>query len=273
MLISKAIKGISKNLFVQTKIFQMQKFPRQTVLTIGQKEFIMIKKELFTMTKINKIKKILAGAAAALIGCQALFFGTALNASAAIQGDVSGNGKIDLQDVIIIAGFILRPNTLTAAQQKTADYNGDGRVNLQDVIGIAGEILSKSKPANTVDSAAMQKINEVVRLVNAERAKKGISPVKLNTTLMNAAMRRAKEIKTLFSHDRPDGSSCFTVLDEYKISYGYCGENIAYGYGTPENVMNGWVNSSGHYANIMNSSYKEIGVGYYQDHWVQLFIG
>lgn len=226
------------------------------------------------MIKISKIKKIITSATAALIGCQMLFFSTSFSVSAAIQGDISGNGVIDLQDAIIIAGFILNPNSLTAAQQKIADYNGDGKVNLMDAIGIAGEIISKMpKPANTVDSATLKKINEVVKLVNAERAKKGISPVKLDTNLRNAAMRRAKEINTSFSHDRPDGSSCFTVLDEYKISYGTCGENIAYGYGTPENVMNGWVNSPGHYANIMNSSFTKIGVGYYKDHWVQLFIG
>lgn len=225
------------------------------------------------MIRINKVKKFLAAAAAALMGCQMLFFGTPLNASAVIQGDISGDGSIDLQDAIIIAKFILNPSSLTAAQQKIADYNSDGKVDLQDAIGIAKEILYKPKPVNTVDSATMKKINEVVKLVNAERAKKGISPVKLNTDLRNAAMRRAKEINTSFSHDRPDGSSCFTVLGEYEISYRYCGENIAYGYGTPENVMNGWVNSPGHYGNIMNSSYTEIGVGYYQDHWVQLFIG
>lgn len=225
------------------------------------------------MIKINKTKKILAAAAAALIGCQMLFFGAPLNASAVIQGDISGNGSIDLEDAVIIAKFILNPSSLTAAQQKIADYNSDGKVDLQDAVGIAKEILYKSKPIGYVDNATMKKINEVVKLVNAERAKKGISPVKLNTDLRNAAMRRAKEITTLFSHDRPDGSSCFTVLDQYEISYRYCGENIAYGYGTPENVMNGWVNSPGHYGNIMSSSYTEIGVGYYQDHWVQLFIG
>ncbi len=90
-------------------------------------------------------------------------------------------------------------------------------------------------------------------------------------------MARAKELEALFSHTRPDGSSCFTVLGEYGISYSGAGENIAAGQRSPEEVMNSWMNSQGHRENIMQDSYEKIGVGHYQgqdgtQYWVQLFI-
>ena len=87
---------------------------------------------------------------------------------------------------------------------------------------------------------------------------------------------RAREIKRQFSHTRPDGSSFSTALTQQGVSYNRSGENIAYGQRTPEAVMEGWMNSSGHRANILNASFRNIGVGLYQDengvkHWVQLF--
>ena len=91
-------------------------------------------------------------------------------------------------------------------------------------------------------------------------------------------MVRAQELTELFSHTRPDGQDCFSVYSEFGITYYNAGENIAAGSSTPEGVMNQWVNSSGHYANIINSKFTELGVGYvyapdspYGYYWVQLF--
>jgi len=119
-------------------------------------------------------------------------------------------------------------------------------------------------------------IEEVVRLVNVERAKAGISPVVGSSSLNSAAKIRAGEIITSFSHTRPDGTSCFTVLKQLNISYSAAGENIASGQATPQQVMTGWMNSEGHRANIMNPSFGKLGVGYvtggsYGHNWVQLF--
>ena len=92
--------------------------------------------------------------------------------------------------------------------------------------------------------------------------------------LVNA--ERAKEIETSFSHTRPNGSSFSTVLTENGITFRGSGENIAWGQRTPEEVMNGWMNSEGHRANILNPKFKKIGVGFYQNaegrnYWTQLF--
>lgn len=117
---------------------------------------------------------------------------------------------------------------------------------------------------------------EVIRLVNIERQNEGLAPLKADELVSQAAYKRAQEIKTTFDHTRPDGTSCFTVLKEYGISYRAAGENIAKGSPTPERVVDGWMNSAGHRANILNENFTTIGVGYYVDstgtaHWAQLF--
>ena len=119
-------------------------------------------------------------------------------------------------------------------------------------------------------------IQEVVNLVNIERAKEGLSALKIDTKVQAAAQVRAKECEQLFSHTRPDGSSFATALKEQNVSYRSAGENIAWGQHSPEEVMEAWMNSAGHRANIMNPNFTTIGVGYYEnargiDYWCQLF--
>ncbi|MCI8363556.1 MAG: hypothetical protein HFG34_01200 [Eubacterium sp.] len=118
---------------------------------------------------------------------------------------------------------------------------------------------------------------KVLKLVNKERAKVGRKALKLDTSLNRAAKVRAKEITKVFSHDRPDGSSCFSIMKEMGISYRAVGENIAAGQPTPEEVVNSWMNSEGHRANILSQDFEKLGVGYvktggvYKHYWVQLF--
>lgn len=127
------------------------------------------------------------------------------------------------------------------------------------------------------ESGGVQEAAEAVTsLVNAARRDAGLSELELDADLCAAAQARAQEIAQSFSHTRPDGSSCFTILEEFGISYRAAGENIAMGQRTPEEVMDGWMNSSGHRANILNGTFTSIGVGYYVDgagaaHWVQIF--
>lgn len=120
-----------------------------------------------------------------------------------------------------------------------------------------------------------QMAQEVIRLVNEERAKVGKTPLQYNVKLQQAAMVRAKEISTFYSHDRPDGRDGLTVLGEYGVG---CpdGENIAKGSLTPERVMYIWMNSQGHRAAILSPTATHIGVGFYKSpkggyYWVQDF--
>lgn len=122
---------------------------------------------------------------------------------------------------------------------------------------------------------------EVVRLVNVERAKEGLPALGTFDSLTKAAEIRAPETAKLFSHDRPDGSSCFTALDATGASKGAytSGENIAAGSSTAADVVEQWMNSPGHRANILNKDFTHIGVGYsksnsgYGHYWVQMFVG
>ncbi len=118
---------------------------------------------------------------------------------------------------------------------------------------------------------------QVVNLVNEERAKAGVSALVLDETLASAAMVRATEIETSFSHTRPDGRSFSTVLSDMGIQYRRSGENIAWGQQSPKAVMEGWMNSKGHRANILNPNFTKIGVGYRKNaagrtYWTQLFM-
>ena len=80
-----------------------------------------------------------------------------------------------------------------------------------------------------------------------------------------------------FSHTRPNGSNCFSVLEFYSVDCFSSGENIAVGYPTPAEVVNGWKNSSGHYANMVSDKYNKLGVGMSKlqtgsnEYWTQIF--
>lgn len=131
---------------------------------------------------------------------------------------------------------------------------------------------SQNSDADTGDYA-----QKVLELVNNERAKAGKSALSWDDDIASCASIRAKELTQMFSHVRPNGSSCFTVFDENGVPSGYAGENIAAGQSTPAQVMDSWMHSSGHKANILNSNYKKLGVGFYNGggtynyYWVQLF--
>ena len=120
--------------------------------------------------------------------------------------------------------------------------------------------------------------DEVIRLVNKQRTANGLSKFTTSNKLSDVAQTRAKELTESYSHTRPDGSSCFTALREANIDYTAAGENIAAGYSTPEAVVEGWMNSKAHRANILNPNYSKIGVGYFADgsgygsYWVQVFV-
>ena len=99
----------------------------------------------------------------------------------------------------------------------------------------------------------------------------------MNVKAVQAAEIRAKEIVTSFSHTRPNGSSFATALTESGVNFKTAGENIAWGQKTPQEVMNVWMNSQGHRANILNTTFTEIGIGVYQEpsgtmYWTQLFL-
>ncbi|MBR1529351.1 MAG: hypothetical protein IJ642_08640 [Oscillospiraceae bacterium] len=129
-----------------------------------------------------------------------------------------------------------------------------------------------------VTSAADQyqdKRDEVIMLVNEQRTALGKSELYEAELLNQAAQLRAEEIIDNFSHIRPDGRAGYTAFTDLGGVYMAVGENIAYGYPTEADVMNGWMNSDGHRGNILNDAYHAMGVGVAAKgnvlYWVQLF--
>ena len=118
---------------------------------------------------------------------------------------------------------------------------------------------------------------EVVRLVNQQRAKYGLGALKMNAELSDGARIKSEDMykNKYFSHTSPKYGSPFDMMKKFGITYRYAGENIAYGYRTPQDVVTAWMNSTGHRENILSKNFTEIGVGYYQsgNHWTQWFKG
>jgi len=112
--------------------------------------------------------------------------------------------------------------------------------------------------------------SQVITLLNEQRVNNGLSPLTADSTLTAAAMQRAAETVIYFSHTRPNGSRCFTAFDG-----GWRGENIAAGQADPDEVITGWMNSTGHRENILKANYTSVGVGCFNykgiNFWVQCF--
>lgn len=123
-----------------------------------------------------------------------------------------------------------------------------------------------------------QAAEEILHLVNVERRKAGVPALKLSRELYRPAMIRAREIIKSFSHTRPNGLPFSSVF--YGISYKTVGENLAAGQTSCEMVVQQWMDSPGHRANILNKKFKFLGVAYiydgkgrYKHYWVQEFKG
>lgn len=119
--------------------------------------------------------------------------------------------------------------------------------------------------ADIHDDAEAEKIDarylRVLELVNDERAENGISPVSWSETAANAAVKRAVECSSFFDHTRPDGRAFYTAFDDIKApAYSAVGENLAIGYSSPDEVVNAWMASPGHRANILNNRFDTMGV-------------
>lgn len=128
----------------------------------------------------------------------------------------------------------------------------------------------------SLDSTVTEYEQEVIRLVNEIRADNGLKPLTYDWELSRVARYKSQDMKDnrYFSHTSPVYGSPFQMIKNFGISFRSAGENIARGYATPQAVVNGWMNSSGHRANILSSSFTKIGVGYVADgnYWTQMFI-
>ena len=128
-------------------------------------------------------------------------------------------------------------------------------------------------PDSSADKVGDDYAEQVLKLVNKERKANGLDPVVLDEGLCAVADLRAKEIGTYFSHTRPNGKDCFSAVDEAGIDYSRVSENIAKGQKSTKQVVESWMNSEMHRANILDGKVTALGVGYDPDTdcWVQVF--
>ncbi|SES90175.1 uncharacterized protein, YkwD family [Salinibacillus kushneri] len=141
----------------------------------------------------------------------------------------------------------------------------------------AQEQAKETENSQSQESNLSQFEQEVVDLTNQEREKQGLAPLKIDKELSKVAREKSRDMaeNNYFSHNSPNYGSPFNMMKSYGITYRTAGENIAKGQRTPEEVVNGWMNSEGHRANILNENFTHIGVGYVEqgNHWTQQFIG
>lgn len=127
------------------------------------------------------------------------------------------------------------------------------------------------------DASVLNYEKEVIRLVNEIRAQNGLKALSYDWELSRVARYKSQDMRDnkYFSHTSPVYGSPFQMIKNFGITYRSAGENIARGQATPQAVVNAWMNSSGHRANILNASFTHIGVGYVADgrYWTQMFIG
>lgn len=217
------------------------------------------------------LKKLISFAAAAVIASCCITASAAGTAKG--SGDVNGDGVVNAADVIKVASQVKGFSTLSSSEKKRADVNGDGKVDSLDINILACSVKGVSEKDEVSD--AEQYAEEMVRLINKERTSRGLSKLAYSPELCKAADIRVNEITTRYDHVRPNGSQWYTVFEKVGISYTGVAENIAYGYSTPASAMNGFMNSAMHRENILNGSYKYVGIGVIEVngtyYWVQHF--
>lgn len=187
---------------------------------------------------------------------------------------LAGNVTPDLE------GTVYQSEALVAKKQELAEAsknnNSSDNTTQKPNTSQSGNSSQNQNNSNTSSGYVDSYANEVLTLVNEQRSQAGLGALSWDSNLASAANVRAKEIVSSFSHTRPDGSACFTAVVN-DGSYMTLGENIAYGYTGASSVMNGWMNSEGHRANILNGSFTKLGVScYYENgtyYWVQIFGG
>ncbi|WP_095021572.1 CAP domain-containing protein [Bacillus thuringiensis] len=139
---------------------------------------------------------------------------------------------------------------------------------------------TEQKPAEQKPAEEAKSLSEfeqrVVELTNAERAKQGLPALKVDTELSKVARIKSEDMQknNYFDHNSPTYGSPFDMMKKFGISYTSAGENIAQGQRTPEEVVQAWMNSAGHRANILNNGFTHIGVGNVEsgNYWTQQFI-
>jgi uncharacterized protein YkwD len=112
--------------------------------------------------------------------------------------------------------------------------------------------------------ATEMSITSLLEYTNEQRARNGQEPLKLNSELSKAAQAKANDMtaRNYWSHVTPDGKEPWVFIQGAGYGYQKAGENLAYGFDTSRNTVIGWMNSPSHRANLLDTTYKEVGFGF-----------
>lgn len=200
--------------------------------------------------------------------------------------------KIGKMATALLLTFIMSISASAQATTYTV-VSGDSlwKIAVKYQIGLSELIKANSQIQNPNLIYAGQKINipeaaplqnleaEVVRLINIERTKRGLSALKVNWQLSRVARYKSQDMidRNYFSHTSPTYGSPFDMMEAFGLRFSAAAENIAYGQRTAAEVVSAWMNSPGHRANILSGSYSETGVGAAKKangtlYWTQMFI-
>ncbi|MDR1628885.1 MAG: CAP domain-containing protein [Oscillospiraceae bacterium] len=224
---------------------------------------------------------------ALLMSVLLLFSG--IQAFAFLWGDIDQNGALTAADARLALRASANLEALDETQKELCDVDRDNKITAADARMIlrvsaglekedtSGTDTNTETPPPQGDDAVRAYEKAVVALTNNYRRANGLSDLKENTKLSQVARTKSQDMleKGYFAHESPTYGTPFAMMKQFGITYRSAGENIAKGYQTPEEVVNGWWNSPGHRQNMLNASFTEIGVGYVANgrYWTQMFIG
>jgi len=186
----------------------------------------------------------------------------ALSSTSAFAAEQVNYTDFDIYDLFGNCGFYYYEPTNTNYNVQTNTYAEKAPINYEDQTAQAPATSNYER--------------RVAELVNVERQKNGLAPLAFDSSISNVARIKSKDMSdnNYFAHQSPTYGSAADMLTQNGIRYSAWGENIAAGQRTPEEVVNAWMNSPGHRANILGSQFTKIGVGYVngsRPYWTQMF--
>ncbi|MFJ8511509.1 CAP domain-containing protein [Lysinibacillus xylanilyticus] len=227
--------------------------------------------------------------------CATFLLAAPIQMASAAENTTEGNTTTDCNKVVYSykwsnqwsnhKWYVNLPQTQTPSKETQAPGNNQTTNNNSQATNNNTQTTQKdntatkpaqSKPSTNTNSDVNAFEQEVVKLTNAERTKAGLAPFKTDDKLMAAAREKSQDMqsKNYFSHTSPTFGSPFDRMKALGITYKSAGENIAQGQRTPQEVVQAWMDSPGHRANILNEKFTHIGVGYVKsgNYWTQQFI-
>lgn len=198
--------------------------------------------------------------------------------------------KLLISAITVMSALVITAGAVSAASHTVVSGDSMWKIAVKYQVGLDEIINANPNITNpaliypgqvinipSLDTSVTSYEKEVVRLVNEIRRENGLNPLTEDWELSRVARYKSQDMldNKYFSHTSPVYGSPFTMIKNFGLSYRSAAENIAKGQSTPKAVVNAWMNSSGHRANILNASYKKIGVGYVKNghYWTQMFIG